>query len=344
MVGACLSTPADSRGLHRITRPPGAGPPAHVYDVLLVTPPDVMADDDLAMHPPVGDPPFELGRQLSIVHIESSTAELVMNACDQRGHFHFGERQFGCLYAFVLDQPTAVAGYSRWDPDGTIMAAIALSRLVRDNAASTEYAARVTEFEGGEMSVFPYDGVESRHVYRLSDDREWLDADEAQQLAALLSRFWALGELHGRLRNALWTTEHTAWEYYLDIVLPALVSALEGLVNTSKSQVMKQFTTRVPALARELDIQGVSKTFCRKMYEARSQGAHGSDIDMFAAGADRAAAVAKVALLQEVLRRAVRRGIEDAQFRAVFDHDDSIRARWPVMVRHPRWRWRRQSL
>ena len=192
--------------------------------------------------------------------------------------------------------------------------------------------------------MFPYDGWESRHVYRLHDDRDWLDADEAQQLAALLDRFWALGELHGRLRHALWTTEHVAWEYYLDIVLPALVSALEGLVNTDKNSVMKQFTTRVPLLARELDVEGVSKNFCRKMYEARSQGAHGSDIDMFAAGADRPAAVAKVARLQAVLRRAVRRGIEDPEFRAVFDDDASIKARWPVLVRQTRWRWRRRSV
>jgi hypothetical protein len=315
-----------------------------VYDVLLVTPPDVMADDDLAAHPPVGDPPFELGRQLSIVNIDPATATLVMNACDQRGHFHFRSRLFGCLYAFVLEQPEVEVGYSRWDPHSVIVAALALSRLVRDNAASTEYAARVTEYEGGEMSVFPYDGVESRHVYGLHDDRDWLDVGEAQQLAQLLDRYWELGELHGRVRQALWTTEHIAWEYYLDIVLPALVSALEGLVNTDKSQVTKQFTTRIPALAAELGVPGVSKTFCGKMYAARSQGAHGGGIDMFATGADRPAAVEKVARLQQVLRGAVRRGIEDAEFRAVFDNDDSIRARWPVLVRHSRWPWRRRSL
>jgi hypothetical protein len=267
-----------------------------------------------------------------------------MNACEQRGHFYFGARQFGCLYAFVLEQPLDMAARSGWDPDQIIMQAVALSRLVRDNAYSTEYAGRVTEYDGGEMSVFPYDGLESRHVYRLQSDRDWLDSNEAQQLRVLLECFGGAGPLPSRLRTALWTTEHVAWERYLDIVLPALVSALEGLVNTDKNHVIRQFTTRVPALARELGIEGVSKTFCRKIYDARSQGAHGSDIDMFAAGPRRQDAIEKVALVQQVLRAAVRRGIEDPAFRAAFDDDDSIRARWPVLVRHPRWRWRRRSL
>jgi hypothetical protein len=35
-------------------------------------------------------------------------AELVMNACTPRGHYFFAVRQFGSLYAFVLDVDQAV--------------------------------------------------------------------------------------------------------------------------------------------------------------------------------------------------------------------------------------------
>jgi hypothetical protein len=44
-----------------------------------------------------------------------------------------------------------------------------------------------------------------------------------------------------------------------------------------------------------------------------------------------AVASAKLAKLQAVLREAIRRGIEDPAFRAVFDDDAAIRTRWPVL-------------
>lgn len=40
--------------------------------------------------------------------------------------------------------------------------------------------------------------------------------------------------------------------------------------------------------------------------------------------------LAHVALVQDVLRAAVRRCIQDPEFRSIFDADRAIRARWPV--------------
>lgn len=41
-------------------------------------------------------------------------------------------------------------------------------------------------------------------------------------------------------------------------------------------------------------------------------------------------AVADIARVQDVLRLAVRRCIEEGQFRATFENEDRIRNRWPV--------------
>jgi hypothetical protein len=41
-------------------------------------------------------------------------------------------------------------------------------------------------------------------------------------------------------------------------------------------------------------------------------------------------AMADIARVQDVLRRAVRRCIEDQNFRATFADDDEIRSRWPL--------------
>ena len=40
--------------------------------------------------------------------------------------------------------------------------------------------------------------------------------------------------------------------------------------------------------------------------------------------------VAKIAKAQDVLRKAIRKAIEDEAFRAVFESEESIRARWPL--------------
>jgi hypothetical protein len=268
-----------------------------------------------------------------------------MNACTFRGHYFFPVRQYGCRYAFVLERAQPVRGAkTQWDPAQMLREALALGRLVRDNDHSTEYAALVTEYDSGELRVMPHDGGNSRYVYRMLDGRDWLDAVEAAELAELLAAFWSGVALPRRLARALWMSEHVAWERYLDVILPALVTALEGMLSTSNRQVTKQFVTRLPALAAELGIPGVSKSFCRKMYQARSQGAHGTDIDLFQHEARHEETIKEVARLQTVLRAAVRRGIEDPEFRARFEDEKGVRACWPVEARRRLWRWPRERL
>jgi hypothetical protein len=192
---------------------------------------------------------------------------------------------------------------------------------------------RVTEYADGDVRVMPCDCMELRHVYRTGADRDWLDEGEANELAQLISAFHSAGELPARVRQAFWKAEHVVWERYIDVVQPVLVSALEGLLSTSREQLTRQFVTRVSSIATELGVPGVTKTFCRRMYDARSQGVHGSDIDLFRPGAQRTEAVRQVALVQTFLRAAVRRAIEDPAFRSVFEEDERIRQRWPVEVR-----------
>lgn len=336
--------PADSRGLRVMGGPPGAGRPARVYDVLLVPTSDTGAYEEFRSHPPAGDPPAGLGRGLSICHLPGDLCELIMDACTLRGHYFFAQRHWGARYALVLEQPLDQAFTYRWDQENVIRDALVLGRLVRDNAYSTEFAGRVTEFDDGQLRIAPHDGAESRDVYRMHRDRDWFDAGEARQLADLLTCFWSSPELPRRLERALFVSEHVAWERYGDVVLPGLVAALEGMLSTSRHQLTRQFVTRVPALADEVGVEGISKTFCRKMYEARSQGAHGDDIDLFKAGADLDESVRKLARLQDVLRATLRRGIEDPTFRAVFENASSIRAHWTVTARHRLWRWRRVPL
>jgi hypothetical protein len=132
-----------------------------------------------------------------------------------------------------------------------------------------------------------------------------------------------------RIKDALWRGEHLSQEHYLDIRLPALVAALEGLVSTGKRQVTKQFKNRVPELAKELGVPGVSEGLCQRMYDARSESYHGANIRLLRGGVAGSVA-ADVLKLQQVLRKTVKRSLKDLTFGEVFVDETSVRARWPV--------------
>jgi hypothetical protein len=123
------------------------------------------------------------------------------------------------------------------------------------------------------------------------------------------------------------------------------VGGLESLLKTEQHGSTHQFKTRVPALAAELGFESVTAEFCGRMYAARSEWVHGAHVRLFSSGieAEQAAeqgtpegpadeeqreALADIARVQDVLRRAVRRCIEDDDFRVTFADDDLIRARW----------------
>jgi hypothetical protein len=130
-------------------------------------------------------------------------------------------------------------------------------------------------------------------------------------------------------------------------VRPDPLAAPQLLLKTETHPATRQFTTRVPALAAEVGVDGVTDELCFHLYDARSDWVHGARVRLFATGGEtardgddegpaddaQAHALADIALLQDVLRAGVRRCVEDPGFRAVFDDDAAIRARWPVAKR-----------
>jgi hypothetical protein len=323
-----------------------------VRDVLICTTggPDVPLDEAME-HPPVGTslsypkddaPPVALGRSVRLDRLADDEAELVMNACTRRGHFFSPFRQFGQRYSFVRDvelddwrsQPY------RWDHDGSLYDAVMLSRLVRDNAFSTMYAARIIDFADGRRTVsyrLPWEGD---HVYRVRPDRDWLDQNEASDLADLLATYWNVDSFSPRVSRAMWRCEYATFIRWGDVALPTIVGGLESLVRTRRTQMTLQFKRRVSALAAELAVASVDEQFCGEIYGARSDWVHGSRVELFAGsptegeggphGDEQRQAFTDLARMQDVLRAAIRRCIEDPKFRVTFDTDEAIEARWPV--------------
>jgi hypothetical protein len=313
--------------------------------VLLVPIGHVGTDEEWKDHPPAGNPAFRFGHGLYLVErLDGNENKLVMAACDPRGHFFIPSYTFGIRQAYVRD--VDLAHYKEdpysWDHDGTISVAYKLSRLVRDNAVCTEYAARVVDYADGQKQVIPGPASgEWATAYRAGSERDWLDTRDVVGLRDVVDAYWANpGMIVGRLDRAVRYCEGSVHRQFAEDAVQDAVTGLEALLKTQRHQATQQFVHRVPQLAREVGIGGVTKRFCEQMYRWRSQAAHGARISMFSgraganmsnATAERRRTLKRAALIQTVLRAAVRRAILDPGFRRTFHRAGVIRARWPVV-------------
>lgn len=336
--------------------PPRAAEVARVRDLLATHTDDGGTFEEFTAHPPAGDPPFELADGLTIAgNLDPpSLHRLIIASCMPRGHWFVPAVQFGLRHMFVreIELSAYQANPYHWDTDGLLFRACWLSRLVRDNIYSTRFAVRLVEFADGRYQVIPGPvDTESAFAYRSRHDRGWLDQADAAALRDLLTAYHANKDAFGpRLTAALRKCENASREHFIESTAVQIVGGLEALLNTGMNKATKQFNRRVPALATELGVEGMSRTKADRLYQLRSDEAHGREIQMFtsrpAPASDGAATtveitpevrdqrqqsvIADVALLQDTLRRAVRRAIEDADFRARFADEDSVRAQWPV--------------
>jgi len=297
---------------------------------------------------------IDLGGGIIIEQLDRDTAELVMNACTPRGHYFLPVRQFGQRYSFVKEVSLDELDerHYAWDTDGTLDDALTLSRLIRDNGYSTEYAARLIDYEDGQRCIV-YVHREDKSIYRLRRDREWLDAPEGRELAALLAAYWHCREqLPPRVRRAMWRMAYAPRLRWADMVVPILIGGLEALLKIGRNGLTRQFKKRAPVLAADVAVDGFDESLAERLYDGRSDWVHGSHVQLFAGSSssvkipgeeepeekepegpqsrDEWSALAEVALLQDVLRGAVRRAIEDAEFRQVFVADETIAERWPA--------------
>lgn len=350
--------------------PPTQAPIVRVRDLIVCVgdPSNKVPIEEVYAHPPIGwdrrrgedDERFgeivdriDLGGGTAIERLDRDTAELVMNACMPRGHYFVPVRQFGQRYSLVKEVPLdeLEQRHYAWDTDGTLDDALTLSRLVRDNGYSTEYAARLLDYEDGQHCIVYVLHREDKAIWRLRRDREWLDAPEGRELAALLAAYWECREqLPPRVRRAIWRMAYAPRIRWADMVVPVLIGGLEALLKIGRYGLTKQFKKRAPALAADIGVDGFGEDLAERLYDGRSDWVHGSHVQLFAGPSpsaeipgeepeeepegpqtsDEQSAVAEVALLQDVLRAAVRHAIEDAEFRQVFVADETIAERWPA--------------
>lgn len=312
-----------------------------IRDILIVPTDARFADrPEWDTHLPAGwdTGPAALGDGITIERVTTDEAEAVMDASGPAGKNFHATRQFGQLYAFVraINQAEYDETHYNWDASGALTGTIVLSRLVLDNAYCSEFAGRIVEHDGGRTQIIPLNGFEQRLAYRLRDTRFWLTDDEVDELATLRAAYDPIaGQLPGRVGRALWRTERSTHTRYLSEAVTHIVTGLEALLKTERHTATQQFMTRAPALADAVGLDGAAIDW-DAVYAARSDASHGAEVELFAppghspGGEPPPEAVTLVAAAQDVLRAAVRRAIEDEDFRLLFADADAVRAAWPV--------------
>ena len=338
-----------------MSRAPTEAPVVAIRDVLVVPTTHVEGDYPGEHEQPAGDPPVELAAGMTLEDLAVEDSGLVMNACSQRGHYFLGVRQFGARYTFVREIDAAVYEDARfgWDDGNLIFYAMVLSRLVRDNGHSLEYAARIVDHEDGMQQVIPVNAPGFVATYRLRRNRDWLTANEAVELRQLLADHSPVKDtLPWKVIHALNLSEDAVHLRILQRALLLISTALEVLIQSHPDKVSKQFRERLPQLAAEVGVGDVDEQFARDLYTARSEAAHGSPVSMFHVDSEPAAedeepaqphgepeppeaevdVAAPLALAQDLLRAATRRAIQDPAFRQIFDSPQTVAAPWPVQI------------
>ncbi len=307
---------------------------------------DSVTPEEFRAHPPVGAPrrlfpnvvsEVELGDGIKLLSLPSEEAEAIMSACTPRGENFDPIRQFSQRYSFVRDRALQEIddNYFNPDEDGKLYDALSLSRLIRDHGFSLQYTARVIDHEDGKRTIAYRASGEGNAAYRLASDREWLDGPGAEEFAVLLAAKRS-AELPPRLTRAMWRLEYATRIGWADVVLPTLIGGLEALLKVGRGQLTAQFKRRATAVAAELELEGINEPLCGRMYDARSDWVHGSHVRLFGregsqtpTDADERRVLDEIAKMRDLLRAAIRRAIEDPEFRAFFADDDALEKRWP---------------
>jgi hypothetical protein len=224
--------------------------------------------------------PVQLPADIRIERLDPDLAERLLRATDLRGENWSPTRQYHVVHAYVRTAWQEADGEApdrlhHWDADGRLYPCVQLSRLVRDNATSTERAVRRLINADGSERLVPFDGFDSHVAYRLYPERPgWLDVDEAQQLDALARAYWGGPALPERVGRGLRRVESVTRERYLEDALPLVVGGLESLLKVIRDFARAQFAQRVPAVAREVGVT-LTEAQCRDLYDDRSALVHG---------------------------------------------------------------------
>jgi len=205
---------------------------------------------------------------------------------------------------------------------------------VVSNSHCTDYAARRVEGLAAPDSVQIAALLSPGRFYAFhpaTDEPDWLDHAQAEHLGRLLRSYLRVERsLPKRIKRAMQMLEFSYRTQFYEIAYVHVVTGLEALLKTDRYRAAtEQFKRRVPMLAQELVITGMTVRRAERFYRARSASVHGGGLCVTTI----APANRELAAMQHVLAGALARAIEDREFSLLFRSAPTVRATWPVTWR-----------
>lgn len=277
--------------------------------------------------------PVEVAPGIQWAGVRPEIATAVVRATRFRAPF---PRDVPIMYGLVRSDPPGAS----WDEDDALSRVLFLSHFVHANEGGLEYSARLrTNDDGGLVDLYvgeihpPF----ARAYCTSGAARRWLTQAEVNTLRDVVAAYARVKPslADTKLGLAISTYAESPFVFHGRPRALLLVTTLEGLVNTMPDRSVKQFTTRAPALAAEVDLPQLDRRWAEATYRLRSTMAHGGSLLGPAAdttGRDEKLVAFNHTLteLDELLRRVLRRALLDDAFRErVMDPDKH----WPVQGR-----------
>jgi hypothetical protein len=271
---------------------------------------------------------FGLRDDIWVERLDERLAKNIQQACEPPHYNISGKPRDRHLYAFVRRVPKVEKTNNEGMSD--LFTTVAISRLINPTSTGERYCAKVFHFglDDSAIQAIQFRGI-SPDIFLPRNPRDWLSVEDGEHLRKLMP--WVSQKpMHGRVHRAYWYHEYAMRSYYLDARWTLVVSGLEALVNVEVQNVRQQFRVRVKQIAEELQIK-ISTAELNKAYTLRSKLVHG---ETFLFGLQTELPNDQQGELYEklelVLRKTVRRCLEDEQFSDSFRDDRAVTKRWKV--------------
>jgi hypothetical protein len=300
-----------------------------VADVLLISAAPLLFDFQTKETEPPLSKALEVAPGVHLAGVKPDIATAVLHATKFRELEHGGT---SAMYGFVRYDPPG----DSWDEDQAISKTLFLSHFVHAHEGGFEFTARIETDERDRLvRLEPADVAPAftRAYCCLGARRKWLTQADGLRLQELVAAYDAvlpsLAETRVGLAVSLFFESPFVFHGRPRALL--LTTTLEGLVSTSTERAVKQFTTRVPALANEVGLSALDAAWAERIYGFRSKLAHGSALLQSVNERERQTKLddvnANLTDLDELLRRVLRKALTDADFRERVENVDKY---WPV--------------
>lgn len=291
-----------------------------VYNIVIHTNAGIYDQPELETNPPV-KAKILIVPDLWIEKLNNSEAHKIMDACEPPGFEYSCKRQYTQMYSIVR----CVSDDQEWDSDGSIQAIIALSRLIHPTTISYEYSAIVIRDSQGNISRVipgPVSGSGSEAFVSDDDMGNWLTETEINELKDLFTAY-KRNSLMRPVSTCLWYYEYCSWQKYIDIRWTLVSTALESIVHTGRHRSTKQFTARIPELAKIVGMI-IQEQQAEQFYDLRSSLVHCGLGDLTTDNKQ------LYCLMEELLRQVIKKSIIDPEFSAFLADRDQIQSTWPL--------------